>query len=438
MNTAVALRAKNVSKEYRLGIADHRMMTQDIIRWWHNRFGRRQTPDLENESKKTPAQPKNFLALDDVSFEIEPGDALGIIGSNGAGKSTLLKLIARVTLPSRGTILVNGRILSMLEVGTGFVPDLSGRENVFLNGMLLGMSKEEVHKKFDEIVEFAEVSQFIDTQVKRYSSGMQVRLAFSVAAHFDAEIMIIDEVLSVGDARFQKKCMEKMHGILHQGRTILFVSHNMEAVGKICNKGMLLDQGRSVYFGPASEALKLYEKANNADAFTPGATFDPVQIGKPAGDDYCRLLSAGVFKADGSIAETIDIEEALLIRLVFEIDHHRDSIFVPNIALFRFDGNCAFVAVPPFARPLGAGRYAAECAVPGHFLNDGVYFVGLEMTSHIGKRSTSHFTQLNLLTFRVDDSRDDPERFRYSQKSVISGGARPTAFLNWKIESASN
>jgi lipopolysaccharide transport system ATP-binding protein len=218
--------------------------------------------NVKNFAQKKDTE--EFLALDNVSFEVQQGDRVGIIGRNGAGKSTLLKIISRITPPTKGRIEINGRLASLLEVGTGFHGDLSGRENIYLNGSILGMTKSEIDKKFDEIIDFAEVEQFLDTPVKRYSSGMYVRLAFAVAAHLEPDILIVDEVLAVGDANFQKKCLGKMQDVsTKEGRTILFVSHNMGAVQNLCNKGLFLQKGKSMMYGGISEVIKNYLELGN-------------------------------------------------------------------------------------------------------------------------------------------------------------------------------
>ena len=204
------------------------------------------------------AEVDEFMALDDVSFQVHPGDRLGIIGRNGAGKSTLLKILSRITEPTKGKVTIDGRVASLLEVGTGFHPELTGRENIYLNGAILGMSKAEIRAKFDEIVAFAEVERFLDTPVKRYSSGMYVRLAFAVAAHLEPEILIVDEVLAVGDAAFQRKCLGKMESVAGEGRTVLFVSHQMDAVQRLCNKGLLLEKGKLLGQGPIGAVMEQY------------------------------------------------------------------------------------------------------------------------------------------------------------------------------------
>jgi lipopolysaccharide transport system ATP-binding protein len=240
---SVVIQVENLAKSYRLGTIGGGTLRGDVARWLAKLQGKTD-PNLQiGQEHLARLNGQEFWALQDVNFELRQGEILGIIGRNGAGKSTLLKILSRVTAPSRGEVRVKGRIASLLEVGTGFHPELTGRENIFLNGAILGMSKPEIRKKLDEIVAFSEVEEFIDTPVKRYSSGMYVRLAFAVAAHLEPEILIVDEVLAVGDAEFQKKCLGKMRDVATEGRTILFVSHNIEAVRRLCTRGILLQQG---------------------------------------------------------------------------------------------------------------------------------------------------------------------------------------------------
>ena len=249
---------EHLSKQYDLGVIGTGTLTRDLERWWARI---RHKPDpyslVGTDTEKSWLQ-GSILALDDVSFTVQQGEALGIIGKNGAGKSTLLKILSRVTAPTSGVVKVKGRIGSLLEVGTGFHPELTGRENVYLNGTILGMKKAEVDRKFDEIVAFSGVEKFIDTPVKRYSSGMYVRLAFAVAAHLDPEILIVDEVLAVGDAEFQKKCLGKMGDVAGEGRTVLFVSHNMVSIEHLCERSLLVDQGRVVKDGQSNEVIEFY------------------------------------------------------------------------------------------------------------------------------------------------------------------------------------
>jgi lipopolysaccharide transport system ATP-binding protein len=255
-----AIRAENLSKEYRLGVhrqESYRTLRESLVR-------AAAAPLRRLRRAKTTGRPDRFWALKDVSFEVPPGEVVGIIGRNGAGKSTLLKILSHITEPTSGRIAYRGRIASLLEVGTGFHPELTGRENIYLNGSILGMTRREIGRKFDEIVAFAEIKRFLDTPVKRYSSGMYVRLAFAVAAHLEPEILVIDEVLAVGDQEFQRKCLGKMAEISRSERTALFVSHNMAAVQNLCGRTGVLQGGRLVFFGDTADAIEIYTRGNEA------------------------------------------------------------------------------------------------------------------------------------------------------------------------------
>ena len=255
----LAIKIEHVSKQYRLGTIGGGTLQEDLQSWWALKHGK-EDPNSKIGSTKHLKRGERFLALDDINLEVKKGEALGIIGPNGAGKSTLLKLLSRVTAPTEGTISYNGRITSMLEVGTGFHRELTGRENIYMNGAILGMSKKEVAEKIEQIIDFSEVREFIDTPVKRYSSGMYVKLAFSVAAHLDSEIMIMDEVLAVGDMDFQHKCLDKMRAVAEQveGRTVLYVSHNMNTIRQLCDRCIVLDHGKIIFDGDVEEAIGVY------------------------------------------------------------------------------------------------------------------------------------------------------------------------------------
>lgn len=258
----VVIKAEHISKQYRLGLVGTGTVRDDMKRWWYNLRGK-EDPFLkigEANDRSSKGESDYVWSLRDINFEINQGDSVGIIGRNGAGKSTLLKILSQVTQPTTGKIYTKGRIASLLEVGTGFHPEMTGRENIYLNGAILGMRKHEITRKFDEIVAFSGVERYIDTPVKRYSSGMYVRLAFAVAAHLESEILIVDEVLAVGDAEFQKKCLGKMNDVSKgEGRTVLFVSHSMASVKKLCNKGIVLHHGKSVFDGNVESAINYYE-----------------------------------------------------------------------------------------------------------------------------------------------------------------------------------
>lgn len=253
--TRPIIEVHSISKRYRLGVLDAGSFREEINRMWSR---------IRGKGGEDKPSDREFWALRDVSFQVERGEVIGVIGSNGAGKSTLLKILSRITEPTSGRAVLRGRVASLLEVGTGFHPELSGRDNVFLNGAILGMRRKEIARKFDEIVAFAEIDQFIDTPVKRYSSGMHVRLAFAVAAHLEPEILLIDEVLAVGDVAFQRKCLGKMEGVSRSGRTVLFVSHNMSAVETLCPRSIFVDHGTCDGVGPSSEKIAKYLSKNGA------------------------------------------------------------------------------------------------------------------------------------------------------------------------------
>jgi lipopolysaccharide transport system ATP-binding protein len=304
-DSEIVIKVENLWKEYRYGTISHATLRRDLQSWWARLRGKpdpniridfNQAPSTKHQSPITNHQsPDRFWALKDISFEVKKGEVLGIIGKNGAGKSTLLKIMSRVTTPTRGQIKIKGRIASLLEVGTGFHPELTGRENIFLNGAILGMNKEEIRKKFDEILAFAEIVNFIDTPVKRYSSGMYVRLAFAVAAHLEPEILLVDEVLAVGDAAFQKKCIGKMDDVAKEGRTVLFVSHNMGAVIQLCPSSVLINDGQMDAKGPSTDIVEKYLSGTIMGVDKQVLRNRPVK----SGDDRLRFLAAHLQKGSG-------------------------------------------------------------------------------------------------------------------------------------------
>ena len=314
------IKIDHVSKEYRLGTIGGGTLKGDLQSAWARLRGKEDPNGKIGQAAYLGND--RFLALDDVSFEVKKGEALGIIGHNGAGKSTLLKLLSRVTAPTAGTIAYNGRIASMLEVGTGFHPELTGRENVYLNGAILGMTKAEIDRKFHQIVEFAEMEKFIDTPVKRYSSGMYVKLAFAVAAHLDSEIMVMDEVLAVGDMKFQQKCLGRMGDAANQeGRTVLYVSHNMNTIRQLCTRCLVLDHGKIIFDGDVERAIEIYLK----------------DIKRPSVYNDCQNISRKIFSLDGklfvnsvkylSVAEPVFTKDDVIhLELDFEANQSLDGI----------------------------------------------------------------------------------------------------------------
>lgn len=310
---------------------------------------------------------EEFWALRDVSFEIKQGEAVGIIGRNGAGKSTLLKILSRITEPTTGRIRLRGRVASLLEVGTGFHPELTGRENIFLNGAVLGMQRSEIKKKFDEIVAFAEVEKFLDTPVKRYSSGMYMRLAFAVAAHLEPEILIVDEVLAVGDAEFQKKCMGKMGNVAQAGRTVLFVSHNLQAIRQMCKSVILLKQGQVACVGESHVGINMYLDQNAAAHV---GTTDLTTYPRQRSPEVGRLLSVKFLNQQGKQVARLGHTEDLLVEVRFRIDQPTDTLDIP-MAIVHAEGTKIFSEAysDQFKKlKLGVGEYTVQFSIPMKFL----------------------------------------------------------------------
>jgi lipopolysaccharide transport system ATP-binding protein len=332
-----------------------------------------QTPDAG-------AFDETFWALQDVSFEIKRGEVVGIIGRNGAGKSTLLKLLARITEPTQGYADIYGRVGSLLEVGTGFHHELTGRENIYLNGAILGMRKREIARKFDEIVAFAEVERFIDTPVKHYSSGMYLRLAFAVAAYLEPEILLVDEVLAVGDARFQRKCLNKMQDVGQHGRTVLFVSHNMPAVTRLCERVILLDGGRVLEDGRPYQVVKTYL---NSGLGTSAAREWP-DLAKAPGNEVLRLRAVRVRTEDGVVTEALDIRRPFGIDIEFQV-LKAGYILVPSFRIFNEEGIHLFTTFdsdPDWRqRPRPTGYYVSTAWIPGNLLAEGTLIVGAVVNS---------------------------------------------------------
>ncbi len=304
---------ESLSKKYIIGHQkqERYIALRDVLANGAKRFTHKLCHPFSSPESDTAHE--EFWALKDVSFDIKQGDRVGIIGRNGAGKSTLLKILSRITEPTSGKVSIKGRVASLLEVGTGFHPELTGRENIFLNGAILGMSKTEIKKKFDEIVAFAEVERFLDTPVKHYSSGMYVRLAFSVAAHLEPEILIVDEVLAVGDAQFQKKCMGKMEDVGKEGRTVLFVSHNMNTISRLCQRAVLLSAGQVISQGPTEEVVNYYLNSSAGERMS-SAVF-PDDPDKPY-----QVLGVSLHdKSDDLIQRELEVDEKFTIKIVFKI-----------------------------------------------------------------------------------------------------------------------
>lgn len=414
-----AIRAEGLGKKYMIrggASAPRYRALRDEIMSWIREFPRRREPLRE------------FWALEGIGFEVQQGDKLGIIGKNGAGKSTLLKLLSRVTVPTAGTIRLRGRVSSLLEVGTGFHPELSGRENIFLNGVILGMTRREIRTKFDEIVDFAGVGVggFLDTQVKHYSSGMYMRLAFSVAAHLDPEILIIDEVLAVGDAEFQKKCLGKMQDISQGGRTVIFVSHSMQTVTSLCNRCILLEKGHIKRQGTPSEVIVDYLGGDQGGT----GRVDFGGLGKRVGDEFVELLYGEVVDEGGCASIEIDIRKPVSVRMGFRVLKQSSVRYLPNFHFIVPGGTYAFVSSPETYLERPPGDYEARCEVPGDFLNEGTYFVGLAVSSY-EPGLTIHYFEQSALTFNVKDALEGSVGRNAGYVNVMPGVVRPR--LPWSI-----
>ena len=425
-----AIHADGISKKFRLGtLGEHQRLTEALskgLRRWVAGGG---TPQAERQE---------FWALREVDFRIGHGEVVGIIGHNGAGKSTLLKILSRIVTPTSGRVGVRGRVGSLLEVGTGFHPELTGRENIFLNGAILGMKRSEIRRRFDQIVAFAEVERFLDTPVKRYSSGMTVRLGFSVAAHMEPDVLIIDEVLSVGDQAFQNRCMGKASELGGQGRTILVVSHNLAAISNICSRAMLLEQGRVAIDGTAQEAIDRYLQGMRAD--TGVACWED---GSGPSSQEVRLTRVSV--RSGAIADFVErgvtssvaIDQPIRIEIEYEV--LRDGV-QNTLQVHLKDENGVFVfssgnapsmcerVDSSYGKPMSRGRYRSVCKIPANFLNDSRYVVSVFLGPEIGRPTVSSEA---VLVFSVADTGAMRKEYLGSWYGPV---IRPR--LSWSTESA--
>jgi lipopolysaccharide transport system ATP-binding protein len=393
---SVVIEVEEISKKYRLGSVGYSSLKDDLSKAFH--FISRKKLDEKNISvnDRTLFSNSDFIwSLKDISFSVEQGDVLGIVGKNGAGKSTLLKILSRVTAPTAGQIKIRGRIASLLEVGTGFHPELTGRENIYLNGAILGMRKHEIQSKYDEIVAFAGVERYIDTPVKRYSSGMYVRLAFAVAAHLEPEILIVDEVLAVGDAEFQRKCLGKMKDVSEHGRTILFVSHNMAAIKSLCNKGVFLENGLLSYSGKINETISRYSGINNTELRSFHWTEQEGTI--VAG---IRLIEVRLYvpRKEGNV--TFDMRDSIVIEATLDQQLTEDRIDITyhlksetGEKLFSFSSSCQ--------ESMSHGKAIRYiCKIPSNFFNAGSFSIDLFVVKN---KREALYVQPDILNFTIQN-----------------------------------
>lgn len=399
------IKVEGLSKQYRYGVIGHGTLYKDLQSWWARVRGR-EDPNIRITSDIGPGLDGEwFWALRDISFEVQQGEVLGVIGCNGAGKSTLLKILSRVTIPTKGSVKIRGRIASLLEIGTGFHPELTGRENIYLNGAILGMTNSEIKNKFDEIVDFSGIEEFIDTPVKRYSSGMHVRLAFAVAAHLEPEILLIDEVLAVGDVEFQKKCLGKMDAVAKGGRTILFVSHNMAAIHNLCPRTMLFDKGELLLDSTTDQTVSQYLNRNLLEGATASAEEIETRmeglIRKK--QPFIRFREIALldesgfprksFHSDEDIVASIDFECLQAVHDLFIAINVVDENAVPILTSLNFDDP----HVTESSHGLKPGLYNASCVLPANT------FGGrrLYLTIHLVYLKTEHLVVNKILEFEV-------------------------------------
>lgn len=421
-----AIRVEDLGKRYRIGGPREEYKTlrdalAGVARAPLGWFGRRVQDEESRDS---------VWALKDVSFEVEEGKAVGVIGRNGAGKSTLLKILSRVTDPTTGRVLVRGRVGSLLEVGTGFHAELTGRENIYMNGAILGMKRSDIRRRFDEIVAFAEVDRFLDTPVKRYSSGMYLRLAFAVAAHLDPEVLVVDEVLAVGDYGFQKKCLGKMGDSTRDGKTVLLVSHNMPSILNLCSSAVLLDEGRIAAAGGANDVVRAYMDSMSVDA---GEVTWP-EIMKAPGGSTVRLHAVRTLDSAGQVTADIDISEDFDIEIAYWnlVNGSRLNCTIQvldRVGTMVFSSiNMTSASVSPdpwFDRPMPTGLYSTKCRVPGELLNEGRYTVNVYIQKNITLRQAE---KEHALSFTIHDS----GAMRQEYAGGWGGVVRPR--LHWETE----
>ena len=424
-----AIRVEDLGKQYRIGTTSTRYPTlrDALVGSWGGAMNRIRRLGGGKSIADERVNGDKIWALRHISFEVQPGQVLGIVGRNGAGKSTLLRILSRVTDPTEGKGEVHGRVGSLLEVGTGFHPELTGRENIYLNGAILGMKRTEIDRKFDEIVEFSEVSQFIDTPVKRYSSGMYLRLAFAVAAHLEPEILVVDEVLAVGDAEFQRKCLGKMSDVAQAGRTVLFVSHNMSAILRLTQETVVIEKGRMALRAPTPQAVDYYlSRGFSEDGLR---TWEEDEV--PAEAAPFRPLALRVKDCRGKVISTVRSTDPVTVEMEYRLDAPMTGLRI-GIYLMSTRGENIFTSFDTdepeqferfSSRP--AGHYISQCKIPADFLNEGRFVIGVNASSYRIKR---YFQDEQALTFNVDAA--GAPGMQWPEPRL--GPIRPR--LGWKIE----
>ena len=407
------IEVRNLSKKYKIGERQRYLSLRDSV---SNIFSKKNT------------EGSDFWALDDVSFDIQSGESVGIIGRNGAGKSTLLKILSRITPPTRGSVILRGRMASLLEVGTGFHSELTGRENVFMNGSILGLKKREIEAKFDEIVDFSGVEQFIDTPLKHYSSGMQLRLAFAVAAHLEPEILVIDEVLAVGDAEFQKRCLGKMDEVSRSGRTVLFVSHNIRAIVSVCTKGIFLADGKIVEVGGIEKISNQYLSSGMTN--NPSKKWHSIDIAP--GNDIVRIIEVSIINNDFYCKSDFKSIEPIGIKVKYRV-LRPNFILWHGLNLYNVEGLNIFdshsINLDSYTIPHKTGEFEIIAWIPENLLNEGSYYLNYAIFNHNDR--IVHLHEKSVVYFNIYDNYfDDKITTRGASKGSFPGLIRP--LLKWE------
>lgn len=433
INSDVVISVENLSKEYRLGIINHGTLRQDLQSWWARLRGHEDPNSPLAQSMSVRGGNNRFLALDDLTFEVRQGELIGIIGRNGAGKSTLLKVLSRITAPTRGTVRIRGRVASLLEVGTGFHPELTGRENIFLNGAILGMKKTEISRKLDAIISFAEIERFVDTPVKRYSSGMYVRLAFAVAAHLESEILIVDEVLAVGDAQFQKKCLGKMEEVsVKDGRTVLFVSHNMGVISQLCTKAMLLRNGTIDDVGDVSEVIMSYTSNYSSDSVV-----DLTSLQHGGKNEYASLCQLSLYDESYTPCSTFSMGKGIIAEITLECRRElRDAELGLKISNYLDQPLHFFVSTWEGMKiDLNVGIHTFQVCIPEIMLLPGKYFLGAWI-SRDGEWSDDNVSGITMIEICSEDVTGNMKRLhiRNNFEKYSYGGCASYHRSEWKLK----
>ena len=430
MNNDNAIEIKNLSKKYTLGVIGTGMLSHDLNKWWSRikSSNKDSVSPVRNSNSKHSSKYEEIWALKDINLKIKNGEVLGVIGKNGAGKSTLLKVLSQITTPTKGSAILRGRVGSLLEVGTGFHPELTGKENIYLNGAILGMKKKEIDKSLNQIIDFSGVKKYIDTPIKRYSSGMNVRLAFSVAAHLNTDILIVDEVLSVGDYEFQKKCLKKIGDVSSLGKTVLIVSHNMSSIAQLCKKTILLDKGTIIKYGKTNNVINTYLSRDTP--VNPEVRFKNKKVGKLK-NNKIQLFYIKAINEKNKVSSLFDVTEEITIECKFQI-LDKTIQYVPSMHLKDEKGFVIFYAIDTnsvWQKPREIGVYSSSMVIPRNLLSTGKYYYTQLISSLRHAQSEKHVVEENIISFNVMDAHTGNSAIGNLNIDLPGGMIRPK--LKW-------